>query len=292
MPTKLNKGNNMGNIFMRGLIGTAAFALSLSVSTVAFAEYKGFGDNIPLENAARQIVPSDYSIKYEGNVDKKTPLSWKSSSDWKSALSTAASKKGLNVKVEGNDVVISGKSEPKKVEYSSRRPYASNPSEKMVQKKSHSQHVQKSTPPSSPRTVEEANVGGGGFMIRPYHQGAAASAPTKPAGNEKLVGKEIKEQKNDGWKPVAGSEGQYVVAPGYMLRTTLTKWSEAAGWHLVWKSDFDYAITTGATFSGDFVGASKQLLTAMKDARPTITADFFTGNKTVVISNNMADEVN
>ncbi len=266
----------MMKIFMKGLVSSAAFALTLSLSSAAFADYKGFGDNIPLESAARQIVPSDYAIKYGSNVDKSTPLSWKSASDWKSALSSAAGKKGLTVSVEGSDVVINAKKSPEvqeKTPSHERRPYASTPSASMVQKKSHGSHSPKPKEPSSP--VQEANVGGGGFMIRSYHGSPSSNTPVKTeTSHEKLVGKEIKEQKGDGWTAVNKGDGQYVVAPGYMLRTTLSKWAEAAGWHLVWNSDFDYAITTGATFSGDFVTASKQLLTAMKDARPTITADF------------------
>jgi hypothetical protein len=93
-------------------------------------------------------------------------------------------------------------------------------------------------------------------------------------------------------KGTGDGHGQYVVASGYMLRTTLASWAEGAGWKVVWDSEYDYAITTDATFSGDFIEASRQLITAMKDARPTITADFFKANKTVVISNKLADEVN
>lgn len=287
----------------RGLIGTTALIVALGLSQTAFAEYTGFGEGIPVGSAARQIAPTEYDVKFGAGVDEKAPISWSNSTDWQSALSSAVAKKGLKATVSGNTVTIEKSSAPAKSESTS-RPYSSSPSSDMVQKNSKPKPRPERAQPRDPKprpapsAQQEASIGGGGFTIRPYQQRQleaavpeAAHRAEQPQSNKALVGKEIKE---GDWKPVTNGDGQgqYVVAAGYMLHTTLANWAEGSGWKVVWESEYDYAITTDATFSGDFIDASKQLITAMKDARPTITADFFKANKTVVISNKLADEVN
>jgi hypothetical protein len=297
------KGKIMIKFGMRGLIGTTALIVALGVSQAAFAEYTGFGEGIPVGSAARQIAPPEFEVKFGAGVDEKAPISWSNAADWQSALSSAVAKKGLKATVSGTTVTIEKASATPKAESSS-RPYSSSPSSDMVQKNSkpnpRSDRAQPRDPKPrpAPRAQQEVSIGGGGFTIRPYQQRQleaavpeAAHRADQPHSNKTLVGKDIKE---GDWKPASKGDGrgQYVVAAGYMLRTTLANWAEGSGWKVVWESEYDYAITTDATFSGDFIEASKQLITAMKDARPTITADFFKANKTVVISNKLADEVN
>ncbi|MNL83344.1 Toxin co-regulated pilus biosynthesis protein Q [compost metagenome] len=77
-----------------------------------------------------------------------------------------------------------------------------------------------------------------------------------------------------------------------MLHGTLSTWAEATGWKVIWNSEHDYLIEANATFSGDFVKASSDLIKAMADARPQITVDYYQGNKVIVISNKLSDEVN
>ena len=294
----------MSKFGMRGLIGTTALIAALGLSHAAFAEYAGFGEGIPVGSAARQIAPQEFDVKFGEGVDQKAPISWSSSPDWQSALSSAVAKKGLKATVVGNTVTIEKAATAPKAAPAA-RPYSSSPSSDMVQKNSkprpRSERAQPRDPKprQAPRTQQEASVGGGGFTIRPYQQRQLEAAVPEAAhraeqvhSNKTLVGKDIKDG-ND-WKPVSKGDGhgQYVVASGYMLRTTLSNWAEGSGWKVVWESEFDYAITTDATFSGDFVEAAKQLITAMKDARPTPTAEFYTANKTVVISNKLAGEAN
>lgn len=291
----------MGKFSMRGLIGTTALVVSLGMAQSALAEYVGFGDGIAVGSAARQIAPQGTDVKFAEGVDTSTPISWTSATDWKAALSDAVSKKGLKAVYSDTGVTIEKGAAPAKA--AAARPYSSTPSAEMVNKPGKQRpkraEARDPKPRATARTVQEPSVGGGGFSIRPYQQRQVEAAQTyttsqaaAPAPTEhKLVGKDIKE--ND-WKPVAKSDGhgQYVVESGYMLRTTLAEWASASGWTVVWDTEYDYAITSKATFQGDFIEASRQLITAMKDARPTITADFFKANKTVVISNKLADEVN
>lgn len=305
---------------MKGL----ATGIALIASVVAFSPatantFEGFGQDIPLESAARQIVPSDYKIDYGSGVDSKTAITWSSAADWQSALAQAVAKKGLNAAFGNGTVVISKSDKPA----SSTRPYSSAPSKDIVQKKKNERRQNRNThrntpsapvdhgprvvsdvvsaPASSSSQVAGATItqqGGGGFSIRqaaaapaPRPVAAETTAPT-PATGRGMDGKDF--VKKDEWKSndqKVGS-GKFIVVPGYDLRATLESWAAATGWTVNWKSEFKYQIEADATFQGNFVEATSALIKAMSDARPTITVDFYAANNVVVISNNLADEVN
>jgi len=280
------------------ILGSLIMAIGVCHSGVASAAFDSFGSDIPLESAAKQIVPAGYSVDYAEGVDKATTVSWSSSSDWKSALSSAVAKKGLKAEF-GSDTVVIVKSSA-----TATRPYSSSPASDMVQKKKRTnertnerKHVsrEKAETRSEPRVEREtakaesnAVLGSGGFTIRPYRNHADASVPADKSGDV-LKGKDI--VKDSSWQKYDG-KGQFVVEEGYMLHSTLNAWAEATGWKVAWHSDHDYLIEANATFSGDFVKASSDLIKAMRDARPQITVDYYQGNKVIVISNKLSDEVN
>jgi hypothetical protein len=253
-------------------------------SGAAFAAFDSFGSGIPLESAAKQIVPEGFTVDYGAGVDKATAISWGSAPDWQSALSTAVAKKGLKAEIGSGTVVIV------KAKASEARPYSSTPSKDIVQKKSGTErkrapkpHTDRAEPRDPPTVREAAAVGGGGFAIRPYRDSS------KPG--QGLKDKDFADTKKDGWQKYEG-KGQFIVEEGYMLHGTLSTWAEATGWKVIWNSEHDYLIEANATFDGDFVKASSDLIKAMGDARPQITVDYYQGNKVIVISNKLSDEVN
>lgn len=282
----------MVKIGLKGLAGTLALVFSLSISHNAFANFEGFGSDIPLESAARQIVPQGTAVNYADGVDRSAAVSWNAASDWKAALSSAVSKKGYKAEFADNSVTISKAEKPS-------RPYSSAPSREKVQKASSSRPraVARDPKPRVAREVvevqQEPAQGGGGFVIRPYRKAVPATEavqPVRPVQEKRLEGKDIVSGKD--WKQVGDARGTYIVEEGYRLRQTINSWADAAGWKVVWESEHDYVIEAHAEFAGDFVEASSQLFSAMKDARPAITVVYHKGNKVVVVSNQSADAVN
>ncbi|MDW9479061.1 hypothetical protein GOB57_10335 [Sinorhizobium meliloti] len=262
------------------ILGSLVVGLGVLNSGAAHAAFDSFGSDIPLESAAKQIVPEGYTVDYGAGVDKATSVSWGSAPDWQSALSSAIAKKGLKAEIGSGTVVIV------KAPTASARPYSSTPSKDIVQKKGGDQKAKTRTQrvePRDPPARETAAIGGGGFTIRPYHDSA------KPA--QGLKDKDFADTKKDNWQKYEG-KGQFIVEEGYMLHSTLNTWAEATGWKVIWNSEHDYLIEASATFSGDFVKASSDLIKAMADARPQITVDYYQGNKVIVISNKLNDEVN
>lgn len=254
----------MKRIHFKALMGAAAVAATLAAAP-AFAAFDGFGQDIPLDSAARQIVPEGWSVDYGPGVDSKASVSWKSAGDWQTALQAALSRKGYEAKIGSNEVTIV----KREARAEAPRPYAAP--EKAAPK------ARKASPSArKPRTEvrEESFQGGGGFAIRPY-RGASSGLATKEDGQSS-----------------AAYSGGFSVDQGQMLHPVLADWAKAAGWELVWDSEFDYRIEAAATFNGDFVDAVTALASAMADARPTITAEFYKGNRVLVISNKSSDEAN
>lgn len=314
----VQKGEQMIENRMKGLAAGVALIVSLGAfGNAGAAQFEGFGQDIPLESAARQIVPADQKVDYADGVDTKTPITFSSSADWQSSLSSAVSKKGLKATFTTDGVRIAKDTSPKP------RPYSSSPSKDTANKKKTQRRNAPAPTPQNlgPRVVadghsqETAGVaprpqasvrtqGGGGFTIsQPASAPApapvsapapvAASVPTaSPAVGHGLSGKDFSDKGE--WKNYgapAGS-GKFIVVTGYDLRATLESWAAATGWTVNWKSDFSYSIEADATFTGDFVKAATDLRAAMADARPTINLDFYQANKVLVVSNQLADEVN
>ncbi|MCS4089472.1 toxin co-regulated pilus biosynthesis Q family protein [Rhizobium sp. BK176] len=269
------------------ILGSLVVGLGVMNSGSAFAAFDSFGSDIPLESAAKQIVPEGFTVDYGAGVDKSTSVTWGSAPDWQSALSSAVAKKGLKAEIGSGTVVIV------KAKASEARPYSSTPSKDIVQKKGgterkrapkpHAAPAPRVEPRDPPAARETAAVGGGGFTIRPYRDSAKSG--------EVLKDKEIVDAKKDGFQKYEG-KGSFIVEEGYMLHSTLNTWADATGWKVIWNSEHDYLIEANATFTGDFVKASSDLIKAMGDARPQITVDYYTGNKVIVISNKLSDEVN
>lgn len=296
---------------MRGLAAGIALAVSVTAFTQAHAErFEGFGQDIPLESAARQIVPDNVKVEYGAGVDAQTGITFSSAADWQSALSQAVSKKGLKAEIGKDGVTI-----VKAPKNDAARAYSSSPSKQNVQKKNRNANrgahptapveqrgprVVSDSPAASPTSASSASAapsattqGGGGFTIRQASAPAPVPTPTPaPATGHGMDGKEFASK--DSWKPVSSSigSGKFIVVPGYDLRVTLESWAAATGWTVNWQSEFKYQIEADATFQGDFVQATTDLIKAMSEARPTITVDFYAANRVVVISNTLADEVN
>lgn len=276
----------MTNNRFYGMIGGLAIAASaLAFSATAATAFDGFGQDIPLESAARQIVPDGWSVDFGDGVDKAAAVSWSTAKDWKSALSAAVAKKGYVAQYGSRSVVIAKGG--RVAQAPDAAPRADKPAPRADRKVETRKAAQK--PPA--KAVEKADPvrvhGGGGFVMVPVKEKAPAVAEGEKGDWKPYAGKATKDGKDVAAKPKG-----FAVAEGDNLRSVLDVWGQSVGWKVIWKSEFTYPIAAAATFEGDFIEATTALLKAMKDSRPAINADFFRGNKVVVISNSTADEAN
>ena len=66
----------------------------------------GFGDQVPLTFAVRQIVPANFQVAYADTVQKEAPVNWKGGEPWRATLADAVRPLGLVVTVSGPKVTI------------------------------------------------------------------------------------------------------------------------------------------------------------------------------------------
>jgi hypothetical protein len=67
---------------------------------------QGFGHQIPLTFAVRQIVPAHFQVAFADAVQKDTPVDWKGGDSWRATLANAVRPLGLVVTVNGPRVTI------------------------------------------------------------------------------------------------------------------------------------------------------------------------------------------
>jgi hypothetical protein len=66
----------------------------------------GFGDQIPLSFAVRQIVPARFQVAFGKEVDRDGRVDWKGGKPWRAVLSETIKPLGLTIDVHGLTVTI------------------------------------------------------------------------------------------------------------------------------------------------------------------------------------------
>lgn len=85
---------------------SAAVAPAMMATSGAYADAVGFGSDIPLALAMRQIIPAQYAYAFDSDVDQSTRITWNGGKPWDVVLSDAIVPLGLGVSVEGQVVRI------------------------------------------------------------------------------------------------------------------------------------------------------------------------------------------
>lgn len=257
----------------------------------AFGQDAGFGKDIPLQLAIKQIVPDDMSVNLASGVDGNVKVSWTGEGGWRKALEQAIAGTGYTYAVDGSKVTVTGAAvqtaaapQPPAVQPSA-APAAPRPAAPAAPRPQNNASSQPSRPaaPAAPRPVQQTAsvpvVPGAGFVLIPESGPRPAAAG---AG----------EWQTYGTAPAPAPQAEWVVSSGASLHAVLEEWAQRADWTLVWESEYVYELTSSAKFSGDFVTAAAELLRSMQDVRPVVTAEFHQGNKVLVIANNNFDEAN
>lgn len=74
-----------------------------------FKRALGYGKDIPLDFAVRQIVPAGVRVTYGRNVHADSIVSWKGGRPWPAVLLAAVIPLGLNIRATGRAVFITEK---------------------------------------------------------------------------------------------------------------------------------------------------------------------------------------
>ena len=72
----------------------------------AFRTAVGFGTDVPLEFAVKQIVPSGITARFGQGVDRSAPVDWTGGRPWNRVLATAIQPLGLRMTTGATAVTI------------------------------------------------------------------------------------------------------------------------------------------------------------------------------------------
>ncbi len=250
----------------RHLEATRASAAAPSVTTTPQepgAPVYGFGAELPLVTALRQIVPQDRHVAYRPGLPLGSTVSWQGGEGWRIVLHRTLSPLNLTFEERGRLIYV----DQAGMKPRNRAPLnlASAPGTGGMETDRQDYWVDGRLQPA--RGDMQA-----GFAT------PVDLTPTLPRENRQLA-------QAPGEPVPQGREGvgrAWLVERGLTLREVLESWGAAAGWTIVWSSERDYFIEASAAFSGEFEQAAAELVRAFSTAEPPVIATFYR-NRTVVI---------
>lgn len=200
---------------------------------------KGFGRDIPLAVALKQIVPSAVFLKYGLGVDTSIPVTWQGGKPWREVLAETLRQNSMSFSENENEVIIArGANAP-----TAMPPYAMMPPTTMPD-------IPVSRPPAATN-----------FQLPPIMSMASSVVTPAPApGAAKLPVETV-------WAAKAGDS----------LRDIFDVWCKKANVMLRWDSEYDYKIESNIALSGNFEAAVRTLLRGLKNATPHPVAQYYKG---------------
>lgn len=84
-------------------------------------------------------------------------------------------------------------------------------------------------------------------------------------------------------QPYSDAAQTWDVREGELLSQLLKRWGAESGWTVVFQSPADFILQANVTVRGTFTEAAGEVVESFSDARPPLTAEFYTGNRVLVI---------
>lgn len=197
---------------------------------------EGFGKDIPLAIALRDIVPAKYAYSFSPSNIAGSKISWRGGKQWQDVLKDALTPRGLDVSITENAIVI--------FEKQSRASAVPAPNETMVAGR----------PDSAPNTNAEP------LPLVASQDAPAQETASQPAPTEiRRTASAMDMKSNRKWQ----------ARPGTTLRQTLEAWSKESNVELNWSTPYDYPINNAFYFDGEFTQAVDALLTSYGRETPS-----------------------
>lgn len=222
-----------------------------------FTTVEGFGSDMPLALALRQVVPAEYAYSFSKTVNPGANVSWNGGKPWNDVLSDMVAPLNLEAVVAGKIVRIQGKGE----KHSSLDP---NSAVKRANIKDPGEAPQIQTADAL-AGIETAAGTEGVIDVQPV--------PAKPA---------ITEKKAETKKTVTATDSKtesWDAKSGESLKKTLARWSKKAGVELIWMASYDYKIKDDVHVDGTFENAVKDVFANSLDQKAAPTLNLQPGSK-------------
>ncbi len=205
----------------------------------------GFGSDLPLVTALRQIIPSDYSYVLDKNIAVGQTVSWNGGQEWPVVLENTLAQVGMTSQI--NDTVVNiAPNQPQIVQNVVPLP----------------EIVQETPVVEAPQPLIQMSE-----PVKPVEVTPQVNAPKSIIPNTLNV-VEVAEKKKVDLPPVEPVASQWMAQSGQSLQSTLEAWSNLAGVDLFWSSDYDYPLSSDVSVEGEFADAVEMLLAGFSQAKP------------------------
>lgn len=213
-------------------------APSVAAPVSASPVLEGFGKDIPLALALRDIVPSQYAFAFESGEMAGRKVSWRGGKPWKDSLDDALASIGLASVVQGNAVMIVSQQKAPVPMYA--------PVKSL------------SEPDVAPITMTAR---------RPDTAPPPVFAPTYPPTPAEPMAAPVAQKSA---LPVVDLTvvRKWQARPGMTLRDALAQWSQEASVELSWSTAYDYPINNAFYFEGNYGEAVDSLLSSYGSENP------------------------
>lgn len=252
-----------------------------------FENAVGFGKDLPLMTAVKQIIPHDYGLSFTAGIPTEINVSWEGGRPWNEVLDLALAPHGLQAVVSGNVVTIQpmpsvapyympsdfgteARAEQKNVMMApiiddTMQPYET-PNDLYSQ--------QTAPAPTSILTPAVATSDMAYNAQNDYLTPAAANGGYGSPTMKPMIGAMAPEASP--YPPVSPTNPQiydksiqFWAAPkDSSLREVLNSWTRKAGVELFWASEYDYPISTAVNIEGNFEEAVQTLLEGLEESEP------------------------
>lgn len=210
---------------------------------------QGFGRDISLAIALRQIAPSSYAYKFADGVSPGQKVSWEGGKPWPDVLSDMLAANGLQVVILGHVITVENSGAP--ASRASAPTYSRSASSLVEEPTSLSIDDTASTSPTA-RELEQQERGdlSASSSHASSHSSSYPDTQVVAVGGAEAQAPVVDIQNRRRWEAM----------PGATLRETLEKWAKSAGAELEWMTPYDYPIKNTFAFQGRFDQAVNSLL--------------------------------
>jgi hypothetical protein len=229
----------------------------IPVATAApAAVVEGFGKDIPLVIALRDIVPAKYAYAFSPKEVAGTKISWRGGKVWQDVLKDALAPHGLNLSVTDTQIIIFANENKS----SDAAPAAPAPTQT-------AKAVAPTPAPDAAQTM---------FATRPASVDAdpiPLAAPKDAQGveaQEKMAAASAAPETHPVMTAMdMKSTRKWQARPGTTLRQTLEAWTKESNVELNWSTPYDYPINNAFYFDGQFTQAVDSLLSSYGGENPS-----------------------
>lgn len=246
---------------------------------------QGFGKDLPLAIALRQVAPANYAYRFDQGVSPGQKVSWKGGKPWPQVLSDMLAASNLQVVIVGNVISVQrsgtvSEATPAPQEANTAvapeapqaKPEAVTAKENLPEEKTAEKTTAKGAP-AKETSSDDLPVPRTAYVPGSASAPKADAAPTNIQTEAQAA--EATEMQTADDEPVAAvavapgktapvvdiqNSRSWDAKPGMTLRETLEKWSASAGAEIEWMSPYDYPVDHSFHFDGKFNDAVDSLL--------------------------------